>query len=305
MLERIDLNLLRILVAVVEERSTVRAAERLMLSQPTISGALGRLREELGDELLVRAGRRLEPTARALELVETIRPLLDGLAAAVAEVMPFNPAKDARVFRLGCTDAVALAALPSLSRRLRQDAPNCNLVVRVGDYRLLPGMLASGEITTAIAYLRNDPPATAKIRVLRRSPWVVLRDATSPPLDGLGDFCARPHALVTPLGDLAGFVDDALAALDRRRRVAIGVSSFSLLLSVLPGSDLLATVPDFVAERLASFGQLVMEACPVAIPPVKNTLAWRAAADKDPSERWFRQQLCASFAPDPAETEKS
>jgi LysR family transcriptional activator of mexEF-oprN operon len=298
-LQHADLNLLRTLVVLIEERSTVRAGRRLFLSQSTVAGALARLREAFGDELLVRTGRALEPTARALELLDAIRPHLDGLAASLAAASPFVPATDWRTFRLGCTDAVAMAALPQLAAGLRREAPGCDLVVRIGDYRSFPAMLAAAEVSTVLGYLRDDPPATARVRVLRQSPWVLVRDAGTPLVAGLDDFCARAHALVTPLGDLSGFVDEGLAKQGRQRRVAVGVANFLLLLAVLPGSDLVATVPDFVAHRLASLGSLVVDPCPVAIPPVTNTLAWRAAADRDPAERWFRQQVIKAFAAAP------
>ena len=293
--DRANLDQMRMLVVLVEERSTVAAARRLHLAQSTVSGALARLREAFGDPLLVRTGRALEPTALALQLAEATRPHLDGLAAAVGAVLGFDPATDARTFRLGCTDAVALAALPALTAALRAEAPACDLVVRIGDYRTLPGMLASGEVSTALGYLRDDLPATAKVSVLRHAPWVVLRDAGQPPVEGLDDFCARPHALVSPLGDLGGFVDDQLRDLGRTRRVAIGLSSFALLLATLPGSDLVATVPDFAATALASSGRLAVDPCPVAVPLVTNTLAWRAVADRDPAERWFRDRVRAAF----------
>ena len=293
----VDLNLVATLIVLVEERSTVAAARRLHLAQSTVSGALAKLRDTFDDPLLVRDGRALEPTPRALELVEAARPHLAGLVAAVGATTDFDPRTDRRTFRLGCTDAVALTTLAALSGALRTDAPGCDLVVRVGDYRTLPGMLASGEVSSALGYLREDPPATAKVRVLRRSPWVVLRDVSRPPVSGLDDFCSRPHALVTPLGDLGGFVDDRLRELDRERRVAIGVSSFALLLAALPGSDLLASVPDFVADELARLAPLAIDPSPVALPPVTNTLAWRAVADRDPAERWLRSRLAATFAP--------
>ena len=292
----LPLDLLQALLALVEERSVTRAGRRLFLSQPAVSGMLARLREGLGDAVLVRVGNRLEPTARALELAETVRPHLDALAAAVAEARPFDPARDRRIFRLGCTDAVGLAVLPQLGARLRAEAPGADLVVRVGDYRTLPAMLDSGEANAVAGWLRDDPAASARMRVLRHAPWVVLRDAATRPSDDLDGYCARPHALVTPAGDLEGQVDRLLRDAGRTRRVALGVSSFALLLAALPGTDLLATVPDFVAARLAALGGLAVEPCPVAVPPVTNALAWRAATDRDPAERWFRALVTAAFA---------
>ncbi len=293
----IDINLLRTLVVLIEETSTVKAAHRLRISQPSVSQSLARLRVMFSDELLVRTGRNLEPTSRALELLRTVRPHLEGLDAAIRSAASFNPAVDHYVFRFGCTDAVALSVLPRLSRELRLYAPCCDLVVRVGDYRTLPGMLATSEISTALAYLRDDPSASTKVRVLRTSPWVVIRDKKIPTVTGIDDFCERLHALVTPMGDMRGFVDEGLKHQGRQRRISVGVTSFALLLGILPGSDLIATVPDFVAESLAALGNLVIDPCPVALPPVINTLAWRAAANNDPAERWFRQKIIQVFRP--------
>ncbi|WP_376088118.1 LysR family transcriptional regulator [Roseomonas sp. CCTCC AB2023176] len=292
-----DLNLLVTLVALVEERGVTPAARRLGVSQPAASAALARLRDLFRDELLVRTGRGMEPTPRALEIAEAARPHLLGLVEAMAGARPFVPGHDARIFRLGCTDAFAFAALPILSARLREEAPACDLVLRVGDYRTLPAMLGVGEVGTVAGWLRDDAPATAKVRVLRHAPWVLLRDAASPPVAGdLDAFCARPHALVTPAGDLAGPLDRLLGDRGMARRVAVGVSSFALLLAVLPGTDRLATVPDFVAARLAALGGLTIEAPPVAMPPVANALAWRAPLDRDPGEVWFRHAVRDAFA---------
>lgn len=296
-LHRLDLNLLLVFVALMEEESVTRASQRLFLSQSTTSGALSRLREFFRDELLVRSGRGLEPTARAIELLEAIRPHLAGLAQAVAGAVPFDPASDRRVFRLGCTDAFAFAALPELSAQLRVAAPTCDLVVRIGDYRTLPGLLAGNEVSLIGGYLRDDPAANAKVRLLREAPWVLLRDANSPPVNGdLDLFCARTHALVTPLGDLHGFaLDDLLAELGQERRIALGVTSFAMLLAVIPGTEVLASVPDFIAGPLARLGGLMIEDLPISVPAVPNALAWRAAVDRDEAERWFRQLVADAF----------
>jgi LysR family transcriptional regulator, mexEF-oprN operon transcriptional activator len=288
----LDLGLLSALVALVEERSTVAAARRLNLAQSTVAGQLARLREALGDALLVREGRGLVPTPRALLLVERARPHLEALAAVVAAEVPFDPSHDARVFRFGCTDGVALAILPALTAQLRRDAPACDVMLRVGDFRSLPGMLQTGEVSTVLAFLRDGALAGAKQRVVRRSTWVVLRDAAMPPVVDVADYAARPHALVTPTGDLAGVVDEGLQAAGLQRRVAVGVTSFALLPAVLAGTDMLATVPDFVGQALKG---LAVDACPVEVVPVTNTLAWRMVADDDPAERWFRAAVLAAF----------
>ncbi|MEM8824705.1 MAG: LysR family transcriptional regulator [Pseudomonadota bacterium] len=289
----LDLNLISALVVLIEERSTTRAAARLGLAQSTVSGTLARLREITGDELLVRQGRGLAPTPRAEALLAAARPHLEALIAAIGTVTPFDPAEDARTFRLGCTDAVALALLPTLSRTIRAEAPHCDLVIRIGDYRSLPGMLSTGEISTALAYMRDDPPALARIKVVRRSPWHVLRDADSDPVPDIDAYCARPHVLVTPSGDLSGFADEGLGG--RTRRIVAGLPGFALLPSVLRGSDVVSTVPDFVARALTADGTLAAEPCPVDIAPVVNRMAWRQTGHADPAEAWFRTQVEAAF----------
>ncbi len=293
--EHIDLNLLRTLIAVVDERSTVAAARRLHLAQPTVSGALRQLRNLFNDELLVRQGNILEPTALALEIVRQAKPHLEALASAVGAAIPFDPKTDARTFRLGCTDAVAFALLPDLSASLRAQSPSSSLVVRVGDYRLLPSMLASSEVQTAVGYFRDPPAANAMTRVLRHAEWTVVRDRASPPVDTLDAFCSRPHALVSPLGDLKGFVDDELAKIGRSRHVAVGVSAFALLLAVIPGSDLISTVPDFLADKLVAIGDLDADLSPVSVPPIVNSMVWRATAHRDPAEQWFREMVISIF----------
>ena len=294
-IDSVDLNLIAALVVLVEERSTVAAARRMRLAQSTVSGILAKLRHHFDDPLLVRNGRHLEPTMRALELVEAAGPHMAGLAQSIGELTPFRTDRDARIFRLGCTDAVAMKILPDLTQMLRREAPFCSLVVRSGDYRNLPAMLASGEISTAVGYLRESPPASAKIRVLRHSPWVAVRATDQPQISGLDDFCARPHTLVSPRGDLSGFVDDALEGEGKSRSIALVLTSFALLLTAIPGSDLIATVPDFVANRLQTFGDIAVDPCPVEIPLVTNSMAWRAVVDRDPGERWLRERIAGAF----------
>ncbi|MEM7710624.1 MAG: LysR substrate-binding domain-containing protein, partial [Pseudomonadota bacterium] len=97
-------------------------------------------------------------------------------------------------------------------------------------------------------------------------------------------------------GDLSGFVDDRLRDLGRARRVAVGLSSFALILGALPGTDMVTTVPDFVAGRLAQMGGLAVDPCPIAVPPVTNAMAWPASVDRDPAERWFRDRVVETFA---------
>jgi len=306
-LRRLDLNLLPVFAALMRERSVTRAGRALFLSQPAASAALARLRAALRDELFVRNGKGLEPTPRAEALLAELEPALQVVAGAVAGATPFDPATDARTFRVGWSDAVTIAATPLL-RRLREAAPRCRLVIRAANFRTIPAMLESGEIGTAIfGFMADELPATAKQRVLRRGGFRVLRDTASPGPVDLDAYCTRPHVLVTPRGDLQGFADAALERLGRSRRVVLGLPDFGLLRRVLLGTDLLCTVPDALADTLSPCLCSMMDAVPegglAADPlpfpsPMESCvrMVWRAALDHDPAEMWLRAQIAEVLA---------
>lgn len=290
-LNRIDLNLLTVFATLMEERSVTKAGQRLNLSQPATSGALNRLREVFRDPLFIRTGRAFEPTARALEIMERVGPALAAVQVALAPSIPFDPATDARHFRIGCSDEAAIPLLPALNGVLRRDAPNCTLTVRHADYRSAPDLLASGDVSMVVGYVEDDLPANAKRRRLVEGHFVVLRaDPGSEPIT-LDAYCDRPHALVTYRGDLSGIVDDELGRMGRSRRVVLGLTDFALLPLVLAGTDMLATVPDIVAETLAAHGGLRIDPTPFPALPNAVLLAWRGATDGDPAEKWLRNRI--------------
>ncbi|MBO1076379.1 LysR family transcriptional regulator [Roseomonas marmotae] len=291
-----DLNLLRLFVALVEERHVTHAGKRLFLSQPAASGGLRRLREHFQDELLAREGQALRPTPRAEELYALIQPLLEQMADAIAAATPFDPATAQRNFVLGCSDAIAFALLPPLLTRFRQAAPGCALSIRQGNHHSLPSLLASGEIEAALGYMGDDLPANARMRVVGHTGWQVLRDAATAPVTEMEAYCARPHVLISSRGQLEGNVDALLRTEGRQRRVVLGVSSFSLLAAALPGTELIATVPDFVASRLAQRYGLITESPPVSPTPTPTSLVWNGSRDRDPGDRWFRGEVLATMA---------
>jgi len=293
-LRRLDLNLLPVFVALMRERSVTRAGRSVFLSQPATSAALARLRETFRDELFIRSGRALEPTPRAEALMAELGPALLAITGTLSAATPFDPAEDARTFRVGWSDDVAIAAMPLLAR-LRQAAPQCRLVIRSANFATIPAMLASGEIGTAVGFMNDDLPATARQRVLRRGGFRVLRDAATPPVD-LDAYCTRPHVLVTARGDLTGFADASLEKLGRSRQVVLGLPDFGLLWRVLVGSDLLCTVSDALADILMEkINERGLAADPLPFPSPDSVvrMAWRAALDQDPGEIWLRGQIAA------------
>jgi LysR family transcriptional activator of mexEF-oprN operon len=289
-LRRVDLNLLVIFEMVMHERNVTRAAERLFLGQPAVSAALTRLRTFYNDPLFVRIGRHMEPTTRALELEIVLRPALDSISDAVSQTKQFDPATSKGVIRLGLSDDVELALLPKLMHQLSIEAPEMIVVVRRTHYLSVGQQLSSGEISLGVCYT-DDLPANAKRRTLRRSQSVMVHaDSEGIPLT-LDDYCTRPHALVSFSGDLCGFIDQELATLGRTRQVKRAIPQFQGLVSLIPGTSLIATVPDYAAPALTATGQLRSEPLPFPAPVFDLSMVWNATQELDPVQRWLRAKV--------------
>jgi LysR family transcriptional activator of mexEF-oprN operon len=296
-MRRVDLNVLIVFETLMHERNLTRAAEKLFLGQPAISAALRRLREYFNDPLFVRTGRTMEPTKRALEIIEQLRPALDVMSNALSHAKEFDPATSDLVFRVGLSDDVECGLLPLLLKHLRAVAPHVVLVVRRTNFLLLPGMLASGEISVGVSYT-TELPANAKCRTLRRIHTRVLRADDRPGPLTLDEYCSRPHALVSFSGDLCGNIDQDLARIGRSRRVALAVPQFNGLRALLANSEMIATVPDYAADELIAGGELRAEPPPFEIVPAKLTMVWSGMQDCDVAERWLREQIVRFLSED-------
>ena len=290
---RLDLNLLGVFDALMRERGVTRAASALGLGQPAVSHALARLRRLFDDPLLVRSGRALEPTARALALAAEIRPALARIEAAVRAAAAFDPATAEATFSVGLSDDLQIAVLPRLVRRLAAAAPGVTLTVRSTDYRRMAAMLDGGEIATAAGRLGPLPAAARRRSVGTVRYRVLRRDGDHGALD-LDSYCAARHVLISAAGDPRGIVDDALDSLGVSRRIAMVLPQFAALPSVLAEGGLVATVPEHLAAALAG-GRLRQDPLPFASPAYGIGVAWRAAVDRDPAEIWFRGLLAAAL----------
>jgi len=238
---------------------------------------------------------RFDDGARTRFDVDRFRAALD--QRDVRRAADFDPATSNAVFRIGLSDDVEFGLLPPLIKRLRAEAPGVVLVIRRTNYLLMPGLLASGEISVGVSYT-EELPANAKRKVMRRSRAKLLRADSVPGPLSLDDYCARPHALVSFAGDLGGFIDTALEKLGRQRRVVLAVPQFNGLGPLLSGTDIVATVPDYTAAALTAAGGLRAEELPLETSSFELHMAWRGAQDNDPAERWLRSRI-QMFVGDP------
>jgi LysR family transcriptional activator of mexEF-oprN operon len=298
-LRRADINLLVVFETMMHERNVSRVGEKLFLGQPTISGALGRLRALFDDPLFIRCGRMMEPTARAEEIFANLAPALDGIAAALSRCQSFDPRTSETTFHVGLSDDVEYALLPRLLRQLRIEAPNIALIVRRVDQQQMAQRLGNGDICVGISHTL-DLPANARRKGLRPIRPMLLRADTRPGPVGLDEFCRRPHVLVSSMGNASDDTDHALSLLGRQRKVVLTVPQCSALPGLLAQSDLLAIVPDYVAKAMASVAGMRAEPVPLQLPVPELSMAWRSAVHNDPGQRWLRSR-CRGFLGEPVE----
>lgn len=294
-LRKADINLMVVFETLMLERNVTRAAEKLFLGQPAISSALNRLRALFNDPLFIRVGHRMEPTARAEELIRHLSPALDSLSSALSLSHDFDPASSTMTFRIGLSDDVEFGLLPSLLRVLRREAPKVVFVVQHVDYWRIPDLLAAGDITVGISQTRGLP-ANAKRKLLRHiEPRILRADASTRPLN-LDEYCARPHVLVSHTANVSSLADEWLSELGRKRHVVLSVPQYSALPALLAGTDLIASLPDYTAAAMAASGQLFDEPLPFKTPTLDLSMVWLSLVDTDPAERWLRSRLEAHMS---------
>lgn len=289
-LRKADMNLMVVFETLMQERNVTRAAEKLFLGQPTISAALNRLRALLNDPLFIRVGHRMEPTARAHEILRHLSPALDAMSMALGQTREFDPAQSNMTFRIGMSDDVEFGLFPAMLRALRVEAPKVVIVVKHVDYWNISDLLASGEITVGVC-LTRELPANAKRKTLRRmKPQVARADGSNEPLT-LDEYCSRPHVVVSHVANISSFADEWLNALGRKREVVLSVPQYSTLPALMAGTNLLANIPAYTGRSMMELGLLRHEPLPFITPALELSMAWLSVMDNDPAERWLRSQL--------------
>ncbi|QXT40094.1 LysR family transcriptional regulator [Gymnodinialimonas ceratoperidinii] len=293
-----DLNLLRVLDALLCEGSTVKAAKRLGLSQPAVSGSLSRLRYAMGDPLFVRQGNRLVATEYAAGLRVPLREELDRIEALLSPPTLIDPKTAVGTFRIAGVDFFAEMLIPPLADLLQKEAPG----VRVQLVDLVPqDHVASLERRKAdIALLPDMPlPDWVSRKELFRSAFHVIARKGNPEIAGLtpGEtmplevFCCLHHVLFSPEGHTAAMGDAALAEVGRQRHVAITVPVFSGVCRAVRESDLIALVPAQLAADMARSFELQVFLPPMPIDPALIVGIWHKRADKAPLAMWIREQI--------------
>lgn len=304
-----DLNLLRVLDAVMSEGSLTRAAAALAMTQPAVSHALKRLHGAVGEELFVRSAHGMKPTP----LAEALWPQVRTALAALREVLApddFDPLRHAVQLRLAMADATAALLAPALVAGIEGSGA-------LVDLRLLPlttrdprrlleadeTELAVGffpEAVTAIAARGHDSPLR-HTRLYETRYVCVMRHGH--PLAGqpltLDAYCAAHHLLVSFSGYAHGYVNQALQGLGRQRRVVLTVNQFFTAGRVVTHSDLLTVLPEGFLQATGYGPALLTRELPLNLGPVHVDMMWHLRHDGRPAHRWLRQQVRAAAAAPP------
>lgn len=291
-LRSIDLNLLPVFVAVVEEGQLSRAALRLGMSQPAVSAALQRLRLSVDDVLFTRSRNGLSPTPRAQALYQQVNNGLQTLIEALDPGQGFNPAHSERVLRLIAVDYFETLMLGSLIREVRQHSPTLGIEV-LPQQEGWQRQLLNAEVDMVLdSQMPEDERITGE--KISEEQLVVVARRDHPGIKGkisLDDFLQAEH-VVLPLRERRVLpLDEILGRPGWRRRVGAHVGHYGNLLSVASQTDLIATVPKRLAMVQAQALKLQVLDFPVPTPAVPIYLMWPKALDKDPAHRWFRQRI--------------
>jgi len=303
----LDLNLLRVFDAVMTEQNLTRAASRLAMTQPAVSNALRRLRDALGDELLIRTAHGVKPTPRAEALWPSVRRALTELEEAIAPEDSFDISRAHNTFRLAMSDATAALWLPPLMNAIEREAPG--LTIRMvplttreprpmllrGDIDLtvgfFPGVSAqlAGSQAASVSPIRHEQLYSGHyVSVMRKEHPLANTELT------VDNYCAAKHLLVSFSGRAHGLIDEVLARMGRERRIVLTVNQFFTAGRIVATSDLLTVLPRHLVASTGNTGALITKKLPFDLPSVHIDMLWHERDTRNPAHKWLRSYLSAT-----------
>lgn len=287
----VDLNLLHVLAAVLEERSATRAARKLHVTQSAVSNALRRARNLLGDPLVHRRPHGLEPTPRALALEPALREWVEGARRLLLDAPSFDPRRSTRMFRIACSDAVAATLLQPILRLLMQRAPAARLRMLTLDRLVADDGLARGEVDLLIGVPPVLPDGHDAELVYRDTMECIVR-ADHPSVRrrlSLEAFASLPHVELALFETIDDRVDRALAQQGRQRTVQVVLPHFSSVPLAVAESDCVATLSSRLARHFAERLPLRILKPPVTLDPIEVRQVWHRRMAEDGALTFLRE----------------
>jgi DNA-binding transcriptional LysR family regulator len=296
-LSRVDLNLFVVFDTIYAEGGITRASQRLNLSQPAVSHALGRLRQMFDDPLFTRHGHAMVPTPLARQMIEPIRQSLQRLEVTLSKVDRFDPATAAKRFTIGMRDVLESAVLPKLMGGIAKGAPRVDISIVRAERRELESELSAGTLDVAIDILLPLPEDIRRQRLGTEWPVVVAR-RRHPVVDtglDLGTYLAQEHIQVSSRRRGLSAEDFELGRHNLRRRIRMRCQHYLAACRVVSETDLILTMPERYARIINTQFRNQLLPFPLKVPVFETYLYWHANADADPANEWLRQQLCRTL----------
>lgn len=300
-MKELDLNLLRLLVALEQNRHLGRAADSLQMSQSGFSTALSRLRIQVGDDLFVRSGGGMRPTPRALKLAETARSVLLQIEHDVLGTKDFDAKQSVATFRLSMSDVAEVVFIPSLVHHLTIHAPNVSVHVASPNVRPLHDRIADGEVDLAIGYF-PDMERDAYFRqplfthtyacIVRKGHPVLTKGMTRQA------YAELRHAVVESPARSTSIIESAIERERIRRRIVLTSPNHLSLPFTIARTDLVATLPLGTAIDASRSNDLVVVALPFPPPSFPIHQYWHRRTHREPSYQWLRSQIKILFNAD-------
>ncbi|PTQ69122.1 LysR family transcriptional regulator [Pseudomonas sp. GV071] len=299
-LRQLDLNLLLVFDALMQEQNLSRAALRLHLSQSTVSNALARLRQQLGEPLFQRTARGMVPTPHAHSLYTPVRQALHLLRIGLGPQEAIDLQAE-QTFRLSMNDYAQALFLPGLLARIHALAPRVVLSVQSDDADTLLQRLKTSELDLAIDYLHFDDE-DLRYQPLREQDLVVIARHDHPACReglSLAQYQDSQHVSVHSRAGRGSPLEIVLGSAKLRRKVQLYVSHYLAIPAIVAQSDLLGTVPRQLAEHFARHYALQIFPLPLEMPAVQVSLIWHQQQDRAVGLRWLKEQIVEAFRTDP------
>jgi DNA-binding transcriptional LysR family regulator len=292
-LKKLDLNLFLVFDTIYTERNLTQAAKALAITQPAVSNALSRLRKVFNDELFVRTSKGMLPTPVADGIAQNISAALNMLSASVLEREEFTPASAERTYHFSMTDLAEAVILPRLLPYFEAHAPYLSLQSYYTKRHELIRQLSRGELDFAIDVPLIEDSQLSHQSLMLDSYVCVMRPghpAVNSELS-LDSYLSLKHIHVSSRRKGLGQVDMALLKHQAERKIQMRVQHYRVAAEVVSGTDLVLTVPRFLAEQYS----LVIKELPFYLTPLDLHLYWHRQSDSDPSHRWLRECLLQLF----------
>lgn len=291
-----DLNLLRVFLAIYEARSVGGAAHALNMSQPGLSTALARLRKQLGDPLFLRGTTGMEPTNRARELVESVRGIMRTIDSEVLKPPVFDPATSRREFRIALSDIAEGIYLPAVLLAAQASNPHITLRSVFMSPRQLEAEMAGGTVDIAVGYY---PDIKGSAFIHRRIGLHSFACIASKKLARVGEhltmtqFTTLPQVVVEATGRSQELFDRFLQKRRLSRYVLLRSPHFMSVPFIVAETNAIAIVPQALADFVAEHPNIKQVALPFTPPMFQTNLFWHRSAHADPANEWLRQVVIA------------